>query len=292
MNRTILYLLTLFILVILSCGGNVQKSAYTGVLEGKTIHLPALTGGKIIELFADEGEEVASGDTLAVIDTTELSLQLKQLEASLEELEVREEIAGTNLDRAKVDLDYIQKKEKRIEALYEKQATAQQNLDDLRNQLQKVESAHKAAGQEVRSLLARKKQLKSQIEITQKRITDATITSPVSGIIATRYYETGEAVLSMQPVFELVHIQKLEVKIYISEEKLPQVRYGQKVKIRIDGLKEEMEGSISWISPKAEFTPKNILTPETRTSLVYAVRIIVSNPERVLKHGMPVEVIL
>ena len=292
MNRTILYLLTLFILVILSCGGNVQKSAYTGVLEGKTIHLPALTGGKIIELFADEGEEVASGDTLAVIDTTELSLQLKQLEASLEELEVREEIAGTNLDRAKVDLDYIQKKEKRIEALYEKQATAQQNLDDLRNQLQKVESAHKAAGQEVRSLLARKKQLKSQIEITQKRITDATITSPVSGIIATRYYETGEAVLSMQPVFELVHIQKLEVKIYISEEKLPQVRYGQKVKIRIDGLKEEMEGSISWINPKAEFTPKNILTPETRTSLVYAVRIIVSNPERVLKHGMPVEVIL
>jgi HlyD family secretion protein len=70
------------------------------------------------------------------------------------------------------------------------------------------------------------------------------------------------------------------------------VKHGQEVKIRVDGVRETLPGRVSWVSPKAEFTPKTILTPETRTSLVYAVKVTVPNPKRILKHGMPVEVIM
>jgi HlyD family secretion protein len=282
----------LFQLLILGCGSNSKSSTYTGVLEGKSVQVPALTGGKIVELLVDTGEEVKGGAVLAVIDTTELVLQHKQLSATLEELAVQKEIAETNLKRSKGDLEYVQQREERMKMLYESQAMPKQNLDDLRNEMQRAQSAHEAARQQVRSLDARKKQLEAQVGTVEKKISDAVITAPVEGLVSTLYYEVGEAVPPMQPVLELIHVSELEVKIYIPEKELPNVKHGQEVKIRVDGVKEELPGRVSWVSPKAEFTPKTILTPETRTSLVYAVKVTITNPKRILKHGMPVEVIL
>jgi HlyD family secretion protein len=71
---------------------------------------------------------------------------------------------------------------------------------------------------------------------------------------------------------------------------LPQVKYGQQVHLHVDGVSEALPGQVSWVSERAEFTPKTILTPETRAALVYAVKVLVDNPEGMLKHGMPVEV--
>ena len=94
--------------------------------------------------------------------------------------------------------------------------------------------------------------------------------------------------MPLSPVVEIIDIRTIETKIYISETQLSQVKYGQNVRVIIDGLEKNMTGQVSWISPKSEFTPKSILTPETRTSLVYAVKISIDNPEGLLKHGMPV----
>jgi HlyD family secretion protein len=279
-------------LLIAGCGNNSKSSTYTGVLEGKSIQVPALTGGKIVELLVDTGQEVVEGATLVVIDTTELVWQHRQLSATVEELAVQKEIAETNLKRSKADLEYVQQREERMKMLYENQAMPKQNLDDLRNEMQRAQSAYEGARQQVRSLDARKKQLEAQVGTVEKKISDAVITAPVEGLVSTLYYEVGEAVPPMQPVLELIHVSELEVKIYVPEKELPNVKHGQEVKIRVDGVKEELSGRVSWVSPKAEFTPKTILTPETRTSLVYAVKVTVPNPKRVLKHGMPVEVML
>jgi HlyD family secretion protein len=279
-------------LLILGCGNNSKSSTYTGVLEGKSVQVPALTGGKVVKLLVDTGEEVKEGAVLAVIDTTELVLQRIQLGATLEELAVQKEIAETNLKRSKADLEYVQQREGRMKMLYENQAMPKQNLDDLRNEMQRAQSAYEAARQQVRSLESRKKQIEAQAGMVEKRISDAVIIAPVEGLVSTLYYEVGEAVPPMQPVLELIHVSELEVKIYIPEKELPNVKHGQEVKIRVDGVKEELPGRVSWVSPKAEFTPKTILTPETRTSLVYAVKVTIPNPKRVLKHGMPAEVIL
>jgi HlyD family secretion protein len=158
--------------------------------------------------------------------------------------------------------------------------------------MERARSSYEAARQQVRGLDARRKQLAAQIGTVDKKLRDAVITSPTDAMVSTLYYEEGEAIVPMQPILELIHTNELDVKIYVSEKTLPRVKQGQTATVRADGLDKEFPGRLSWVSPKAEFTPKNILTPETRTSLVYAVKVTVSNPERVLKHGMPVEVAL
>jgi HlyD family secretion protein len=277
---------------VMGCGSSSERGSYTGVLEGRTVQVPALTGGEIVRILVDTGYEVTAGDTLAFVDTTELALEQKQVLAVLEELEVQEEIASTELDRAQSDLSYVKQKEERIQTLYEKEATARQNLDDLLNETQRAEAAFQAAGQQVRSLQAKRKQLETQLALIEKRVSDATIVAPIGGLVGTRYYEHGEAVPALQPIVELIRVDEMEVKIYVAEEALPTIKHEQPVEVRVDGLDEKLSGWVSWVSPKAEFTPKTILTPQTRTSLVYAVKVIVPNPKRALKHGMPVEVIL
>lgn len=279
-------------LLVSGCGGKSGTSTYTGVLEGKSVQVPALTGGKIVKLLVDTGFEVKNGDTLAVIDTAELVLQREQLSAALEDLQVQKEIAETNLKRSKSDLEYVQQREERTKMLYDSQAMPKQNLDDLRNEMQRAQSAYRAASDQIRSIEARKKQLEAQVGTVEKKVSDATIIAPIGGLVSTLYYEAGEAVPSLQPVLELIHVDEVDVKIYVPEKELPFVKQGQEAKIRVDGMREEFKGRVSWVSPRAEFTPKTILTPETRTSLVYAVKVTVPNPRRVLKHGMPVEVVL
>jgi HlyD family secretion protein len=285
-------LIALAFVLVGGCGRGSKSSVYTGVLEGKSIQVPALTGGKVVSLLVDTGQEVAAGDTLALIDVAELSLQREQLSAGLEELEVQQDIARTNLEQRKRDFDYIREREERAQMLFEKQAAPQQNLDDLRNEMERARSGYEAARQQVRSLDARQRQLGAQIGTVDKKLSDAVIISPADAMVSTLYYEVGEAIVPMQPILELIHVSELEIKIYVSEKMLPRIKQGQEAKIWVDGLDKELPGRVSWVSPKAEFTPKNILTPETRTSLVYAVKVTVPNPERVLKHGMPVEVVL
>ena len=160
------------------------------------------------------------------------------------------------------------------------------------NQLQQAQTGLQNARQTFQSLEARRKQALAQLGLVKKKIKDAVIIAPAGGIVSEKYFELGEAVPSMSPIVEIIEIEKVDVKIYISEKKLPQVKYGQEARVQVDGYNKELNGTISWVSPKAEFTPKSILTPETRTSLVYAVKISIPNSDGILKHGMPVEVFL
>lgn len=275
-----------------ACGRHPEGKNYTGILEGKVVEVPAMVGGKILNLRVDEGERILQGDTLAIIDATELYYQNEQLQAARRELVIQEQTLYTALEQAQKDLNYIQEKHERIKTLVENQAIPQQNLDDVTNQLERVRSIYSTAKQNVQTLLAKKEQLLAQNQIIKKKISDAVITAPESGIVFTKYFEEGEAVPPMAALIEIIHLDTVRVKIYVSEKMIPKIVYGQEVKIRVDGLNDTLPGIVSWISPKAEFTPKTVLTREVRTSLVYAVQIKVPNPDGLLKHGMPVEVIL
>ncbi|MDQ7065866.1 MAG: efflux RND transporter periplasmic adaptor subunit [candidate division KSB1 bacterium] len=277
---------------IAGCRANGSSDSYTGILEGTSIQVPALTAGRIVRSFVETGSLVQRGDTLAVIDTTELHLQWQQLLAKREELESNREAAQTALRQAQSDVAYLQKKFDRLKRLYESETTPKQSLDDLSQQLQRAKTALANARNKLRTLDALQAQLDAQIALVRKKINDSTIVSPHAGTVTTLYYETGEAVPPMAPVAELIDTQELTVKIYVAEAVLPHVRVGQKATLRVDGLDRELKGQVTWISPKSEFTPKSILTPETRSTLVYAVKVTVRNPEGILKHGMPVEVVL
>jgi HlyD family secretion protein len=286
-----IYVLTpLILFFFVACGIHSNENQYTGILEGTSVKVPALTGGQITNLIVDTGDEVQEGQTLAHIDSLDLHYQRQHLLAIKEELNAQEDIANTDLKRTKKDLNYIETKYHRINQLFEKQSVTKQSLDDIENQFNNLKAVHLAAKQKLISIAAKRKQIEAQISSLNKKLSDATIKSPISGTVTNKYFEAGEAIPPLSPVIEVMNITSLETKIYISETMLPKVKHGQIVDIRVDGLDEELSGKIIWVSPKAEFTPKTILTPETRTSLVYAVKVAVKNENGILKDGMPVVV--
>ncbi|HDL19455.1 MAG TPA: HlyD family efflux transporter periplasmic adaptor subunit [Bacteroidetes bacterium] len=284
--------LFIFSIVLAGCGNGSDKNIYTGVIEGKSIQVPALIPGKLVQLNADTGDRVIRGQVLAVVDSIELVYRSRQIKAGLQGITVQKKIAKTSLQRAQADLGYMKEKYERMERLVAGQTMPQQQADDVKVLLQRAQSARKVAAETMQSLAAKREQLLAQLQAVKKKINDCVVTAPDDGIIATKFFERGEAIPPLSPVVEIIHIDTVEVKIYVAERMLPQIKYGQEVAIRIDGMERKLTGKINWISPKAEFTPKIILTPETRSSLVYAVKITIPNPDGLLKHGMPVEVVL
>ncbi len=283
-------ILMLIIIILTGCSDKSKDKTYTGVIEATTVQVPALTGGKIVNFLKDTGEEIKKEELICVIDTEDLNYQLEQLQASLQEIQANRGMTQNTINQAGTDLKYLQQKQQRLNGLVENQATNQQSLDDVNNLVEKSKTAQTNATQTLKVLEANQGKLQAQMKMLQKKIRDASIKSPVSGIVSNKYYEAGEAVMPLAPVVEIIDLSEVEIKIYVSEAKIPQVKQGQTVKIKIDGVATPVQGKVEWISSKAEFTPKSVMTPETRASLVYAVKIKVSNPDRLLKKGMPVEV--
>jgi len=279
-------------LVLVGCGRGTEKDVYVGVLEGKSVKVSALVAGRLERLLVDTGDRVAKGDTLAIMDTLELSLQRQQLMAAREEAQIQLRIARQQLQQAAKDLQYAKTQYERIRLLYEQNTVPQQKLDEAENRLNRVRTGYANARNQVARLEAALRRIGVQLKTVQKKLNDAVILSPSDGVIASRYFETGEAVAPFQPVVEVLYLDEMEIRVYIAEPDLPAVRLGQKAEIRIDGRDEPFTGTVVWISPRAEFSPKTILTPSTRTSLVYAVKIRVPNRQGILKHGMPAEVVL
>lgn len=278
------------LIIFVGCSGDAGDHQYTGILEGTSIHVPALTPGLITDIPVSTGDHVEKGQLLATIDSTDLMYQREQLLAARDELFIQMKIAMTNLSRANEDYAYLKTIHDRIDNLYKSQSVTKQQLDDVTNNLQNSQTVVANAKQAMSSLAASQKRIKAQIKSINKKISDANVCSPTPGIITSIYYEKGEAVPQLAPIMEVIDITEMEVKIYISETLLSTVKYGQAATISIDGLEETIQGIVIWVSPKAEFTPKTILTPNTRTSLVYAVKISIPNEKGLLKHGMPVVV--
>ncbi len=270
------------------CSGDAGEHQYTGILEGTSVQVPALTPGQITQIPVKTGEYIEKNQLLAVVDSTDLIYQREQLTAARDELTIQKEIARINVSRANKDYAYLKTTHDRIANLYKSESVTKQKLDDVTNNLQNSQTALSNARQALSSIAAGQKRIEAQIKSISKKIRDARIISPANGIITTIYYEAGEAIRQFSPIMEIIDIKDMEVKIYISAELLSTIKYGQEVTVNVDGLNETMKGQIIWVSPKAEFTPKTILTPNTRTSLVYAIKVSIPNEDGILKHGMPV----
>lgn len=281
-------------LLLLSSCARKSNSTFqaTAIVEGTAIKVAAQTGGYLLKVNVEEGQEVGSGDTLAVVDAEKLGYQLNQVQASLDELNVQHRLAATNLRRAQEDYDYAKTKYERYLDLYKKNAASQQALDDLKIIYDRANTALESARQSLQSIGSREKGLAAQTKLLQRQINDATVLAPLSGTVTTRFYDAGETIPPNAPFVEIVDLAKMWAKVYVSETYLPQIKIGQTAQVTIDGTTQTLTATVSWISAKAEFTPKNILTPESRTALVYAVKISIDNPARVLKHGMPVTISL
>jgi HlyD family secretion protein len=283
------------------CGGekgNVIEAS--GTIEGTDVNIGTEVAGRVRARRVDEGARVRAGDTLVIIDDIDYQIQLRQalanLEASAAQLRLAEEgsrkedivqaeanfsIANADYKRMKDLLSSQSITQKQYDDAYTRYVTAQQTLEKLATGLRK---------DEVATIRARRDQAEAQVDQLRKKIRDCSLLAPTSGTITLKAVEPGEFVMVGANLLRLTYLDVVRLTIYVGEAELGNVRLGQKATVTIDteGGKS-FEGTVVYISPVAEFTPKNVQTKEERTKLVFGVKIEVPNPQGTLKPGMPAD---
>jgi HlyD family secretion protein len=284
-------------------GGDDGKIAASGTIEGTNVTVSTKVGGHVMELRVEEGSFVKKGDTLAVIENTDYRLTYLQMSANEEAVvaqynlalggsrkedvlqgEANFQSAQKDLDRAKELLSSMSISQKQYDDTYLRFVTAEQSYNKLLQGLRP---------EEIQAARARRNQAAAQTEQARARLNDCVVLAPANGTVTLRAVETGELVVPGAHLFRITLLNKVNLMIYIAEGDLGKIRLGQKANVSIDSFEEKsFEGSVIYISPVAEFTPKNVQTRDERTKLVFGVKIQVDNPYGVLKPGLPADALL
>lgn len=305
-------LILFFILKTYIKNSNNVDNKYYGNIDTRTVKVGFRFIGKIENITKDEGENVKKGETLVLLDNSSLKKSIKELEANIEASTIElsklksgfrdEEIqeAKATFDEATANLNKINDTYTRQKNLYKTKSTSEENfiLSELNYKqalatLDKAKAAYELVknGYRKEDILvqeAKLKALEAQKEKLEVDIKDSNIISPVDGVILNRYKEIGSITTAGESVLEIAKTDEFWVRAYIDENHLGDIKPNLKMLIFTDSRKEPYEGYIGFISPIAEFTPKNIETQELRADLVYSFRVIVKNNDDKLRQGMPV----
>lgn len=285
------YLLVIIISIFIGCNGNKEKSDAYGTFESTEITVSSEGNGKIIKLNLEEGLELKANTIVGIIDTTDLMLKKEQLAA-------QRMATAANKDNLLSQIE-VQKQQKanllidkdRIENLLKDNAATTKQLDDINAAIRIVDKQINAIETQNNSLNSQIESLNKQVEQVQQSIKECYIKNSVDGTLLTKYAQEGEYATIGKSIYKIADMNTMYLRVYVSGTQLPNIKQGGKAEILIDKDKSTMrklEGTISWISQTAEFTPKIIQTKEERVNLVYAVKIVVKN-DGSLKIGMPGE---
>jgi HlyD family secretion protein len=283
--------IALLALGLVSCGDNNGVPAGSGFIEATSVVVSSEVGGRLEELYFDEGEPIKAGNTVALIDTTTVSLKLTQAKARLYAVWTKENSARLQIEKADLDSSLARTDFLRLKKLVVKGSVNQQQYDQAENKYLQTRLARKTAGATLAGARADRRQAEAEIAILEKQLADCRPASPLAGTVVTTYVEQGELIGVGKPLVKIARLDPVTVKVYLPPSMLTSVKIGAAAEIDPeDGRTEPLAGKVSWISPEAEFTPKNVQSREARADLVYAVKITIPNPDQVLKIGMPVMV--
>jgi HlyD family secretion protein len=271
-----------------------EPDAY-GNFEAEEVVVSAEGSGRLLRFEAREGEPLAAGAVVALIDTTTLGLQTQELASQQAASVTRTAEAEAQIGVLLAQLATAREEHARTLRLFRAEAATAQQLNLAEGEVRVLEERIRAARaqaegarQEVGGVQARTAQVQEQIRRAQ-------VVNPAAGTVLTTYAEAGEFVQPGQPLYKIADLRALTLRAYVSGGQLGAVRLGQRVTVQVDEGEDErigLPGTVTWISSEAEFTPTPIQTREERTEQVYAVEIRVANPNGVLKIGMPGEVVL
>lgn len=294
MKKQLLILIIIFAsFAMQSCSDNEIKSDAFGNFEATETIVSAEGTGKLLSLNIEEGMSLEEGVQVGFIDTVQLYLKKKQIYSQKKITGTKFGNINSQADVYREQIKTAQVEKNRIENLLKDNAASQKQLDDingnlntLQKQVEMVLTQNNTARSELGNFDVQIQQIDDQIE-------KSIIKNPVRGTVLMKLAEPGEIMNFGKPLYKIADLSFMNLRVFVSGEQLPKIKIGQKVKVLIDDGKDgyrELEGTISWISSKSEFTPKIIQTKEERVNLVYAVKIKVSN-DGSLKIGMPGEVI-
>ncbi|MDX9905046.1 MAG: HlyD family efflux transporter periplasmic adaptor subunit [Bacteroidales bacterium] len=283
--------LILPVLIMVSCNRNEKSDAY-GNFEASEVIVSSQSNGQIKYLKIEEGMQVNVGDTVAMTDTIDLALKREQLVSQSKVILARLQ----NID-SQIGVQEQQKKNllvdrERLENLLKDGAATQKQMDDISGNLDLISKQIRATVVQKESVRAELGTIEAQVRQVEESMNKCFIVSPLSGTVLVKFAEAGEITTPGKPICKLANLETLELKVYISGDQLPYLRLGDNVDVMIDKDKTgftNLTGRVSWISPKAEFTPKTIQTKKERVNLVYAAKVLVPN-DGSLKIGMPGEI--
>jgi len=304
--------LSLFVIGCNSTSSN--KIEASGTIESINVIISSKVRGDVIKKLFTEGDKVEKGDTLYIIDTDKLKIELKRAEAAVQvaDAQLRLLIKGARkedvlqakslLTQAKVNLSKIKKDKERIVKLYKAKTVSEKQFDDITAAYKIALSKYKSAKDnfaKVSNIIrpevlqqaeARLKEANANRSLIKEYINDSYITSPLNGFVVKKFFEVGELVNPSSSLLKISDLSKVNLIIYVSETELGNVRLGEAADVYVDAYPgKSFKGKVTYISPEAEFTPKNIQTKDERTKLVFAVKIKIKNPDFKLKAGMPAD---
>ena len=288
-----LQLIALSILMFGACKNGAQKSDAYGNFEAVETIVSSEAAGKLVKMEVKQGDQIKMGQSIAVIDTTELLLKEQQTLAQLSASETKKQNVTAQINVLKEQKKNLETTQQRISKMFADKAATQQQMDDLNGQINVLDKQISSTNTQFQLIDSEMEVIKRQMDLLNEQLTKCLITSPISGTVLETYLETGELATAGKPILKMADLSSLELKVYVSGAQLPQVKLGSEVKVLIDSGSKEMQsfsGKISWISTEAEFTPKIIQTKEERVKLMYAVKVVVAN-NGALKIGMPGEVV-
>lgn len=272
-----------------SCSNGEKADGY-GNFEATEIKISSEANGKLEYLNVEEGQVLEKGTAVGLVDTLQLYLNKQQLLAQKETVASKSGGVWSQVSVLNQQLQTAKTEQERIQNMFAENAATQRQVDQansqvdvLKKQIQNVETQNAPIVNEVKSIDAKVAQIEEQIAKSK-------ITNPIKGTVLTKYAETGEIVSFGKPLYKIADLEEMTLRVYVSETQLPNIKIGQQVTVKIDSgeTMKGYQGTISWISASAEFTPKIIQTKEERVNLVYAVKVTVKN-DGSLKIGMPAE---
>ncbi|WP_447950927.1 HlyD family secretion protein [Chryseobacterium koreense] len=308
------------LLAIFSCKNPANDYDASGTFEADEVMVTAKANGTILELNLEEGMQLSAKQKVGIIDPKSVELEKERVEASIGAIEEKTgsampqiQVLQSQINSQKANISVLQeqlqnavRERNRTANLVKADAATKKQLDDANGQVDVIQKQIVAAqtqistlGQQInatkqnvsiqnRAVLSERKPTEKRVAQIDEQLKNNAIESPISGMVLTKYSSAGEFATIGKPIFKIANLDVMTLKTFITGDQLAKIKTGQQLKILIDsgdGKTKELPGTVYWISPKAEFTPKTIQTKNERANLVYAAKIHVKN-DGYLKIGM------
>jgi len=302
---TALYILVGVILLLVSgCAENGKDGIQaSGTIEVIDVTVSARVPGTVTLRFVDEGSVVRTGDTLAHIHHLTAQLEIDQAKATAAAAKAQLDLLlrgsrSEDIEQAKATAANAEEDLKRAEELHTRKLISDKEMSDVRTRFiiaretyRKIEAG--PLPEEIEKARAGHEQALAQVRLLGQKLDDSWVISPVDGVVTLRAVEVGETVQSGSSIVRISVLENVRLVIYVPETELGRIHLGDKARVTIDTYPEKIfQGQVIYISPTAEFTPKNVQTKEERVKLSFAVKIEVENPGGELKPGMPADALI
>lgn len=285
----------------------------SGTIECTQVQIAPQVAGRILQLLPHEGDALKKGDLVAKLDAADYELKRAEAAAALAQAQAQLELtqAGSRAEDIARGRQQVAEAEtavrataadlKRVKELFRQTIETQKQMDDAQAAADRAVALKAQADENLSRLLngSRKEEIRvaqtavdlarARLAQAEKALADCQVFAPMDGVVTVRSREDGEMAAVGTSLVTLSRVDEVWLAIYVPETQLAHVKVGQKAWVKPDGAAKAVEGKVTFVSPDAEFTPKNVQTANERAKLVYRVKITLANPDRVFKPGMPAD---